>query len=242
MRHRKAGRKLGRNTKHRRAMLRNMVTDFFRLGRIRTTDQKAKELRRTAERLITKAKADTLAARRLVAEFVRDKSVVKKLFEEIAPLYKERPGGYTRVVKLGVRRGDGAAVSLVELVEEEYKPKARKKKRAKKAAPAAAAGKDTSKSAKKAAAKELGVLPEEGGGAETPADEARKVTEPTDEGGAGASSAEASSEETEAHAPEKEGPGAEAPPAEAEPPTAMTEKEAADESVETEQKDKEKGG
>ncbi len=241
MRHRKAGRKLGRNTKHRRAMLRNMVTDFFRLGRLRTTDQKAKELRRTAERLITKAKADTLAARRRVAEFVRDKSVVKKLFEEIAPLYKERPGGYTRIVKLGVRRGDGAAVSLVELVEEEYKPKARKKKRAKKAAPAAAAGKETPKSAKKEAAKELGVLPEEstaeGGVAETAADEARKETEPAGQGGAGTSSAEASPQET---TPESEGSGAEAARVENEPPAA-TEKEAADESVQAEEKDEEKG-
>ena len=191
-----------------------MVTDFFRLGRLRTTDQKAKELRRAAERLITKARADTLAARRRVAEFVRDKSVVKKLFEEIAPLYRERPGGYTRIVKLGVRRGDGAAISLVELVEEEYKPKPRKKKRAKKTASSGTQGKGIPRSAKKEAAKELGVLPEEptqegGGGGSPPPDAVSQAVGEGGQAGAAAPTVEAPSGETAPPTPEREAADAE---------------------------------
>lgn len=131
MRHRRAGRKLSRTTEHRRAMLRNMATDFFRLGKIHSTDIKVKELRRFAEKLITLAKQGTLHARRRAAADIQDKEVLKKLFEEIAPHFKLRPGGYTRIVKLGFRRGDNAPISLIKLVEEEYEPEPEKKKRSK---------------------------------------------------------------------------------------------------------------
>jgi len=154
------------------AMLRNMVTDFLRLGRIRTTDSKAKELRSFAERLITNAKAGTLHARRRAAMVLRDKEVVRKLFAEIAPHFKDRPGGYTRITKLGYRVGDNAPISLIELVEEDYKPKSQKKKRTKKAkvkstdAEAAAKGERgevEAKSPKKEAAKDLGLMNAEEG-------------------------------------------------------------------------------
>src|SRR3972149_3330806 len=128
MRHRRVGRKLGVVTKHRKALFRNMVTDFFRNGRIETTDTRAKELRRISEKIITLAKRGTLHARRQAASVIRDKEVLKKLFDEIASKYKERPGGYTRIVKLGSRRGDNAPISLLELVEEAFVESKRKKK------------------------------------------------------------------------------------------------------------------
>src|ERR1700739_3032671 len=103
MRHRRVGRKLGVVTKHRIALFRNMVTDFLRHGRIETTDTRAKELKRVAEKLITTAKQGTLHARRRAASTIRDKEILKKLFDEIAQRYKNRPGGYTRIVKLGAR-------------------------------------------------------------------------------------------------------------------------------------------
>ncbi|GAB6064409.1 hypothetical protein JCM30394_31420 [Deferrisoma palaeochoriense] len=117
MRHRKAGRKLGRSTAHRKAMLRNLVTSLFEHGRVKTTDAKAKEARRVAEKLITLAGEGTLHARRQALAYVRGRDAVARLFEEIAPRYKDRPGGYTRIVKLGYRRGDNAPVSLLELVD-----------------------------------------------------------------------------------------------------------------------------
>ncbi len=120
MRHRKAGRKLGRNTGHRKALLRNMVTSLFEQGRIRTTDAKAKEVRRVAEKLITLARRGTLHARRQALGYVRGRDAVARLFEEIAPRYAGRPGGYTRIVKLGRRRGDNAPMSLLELVDGPY--------------------------------------------------------------------------------------------------------------------------
>jgi large subunit ribosomal protein L17 len=128
MRHRKSGRKLGRNTSHRKAMMRNMVTSLFDHEKIKTTDARAKELRKIAEKLITLAKRGDLHARRQVMQFVMDKKVVAKLFERIAPRYLERPGGYTRIIKLGHRAGDNAALSLIELVEEEYTAKPKKSK------------------------------------------------------------------------------------------------------------------
>ena len=109
-------RKLGRPTAHRKAMLRNLVTDLFREGRISTTDCRAKEARREAEKLITLAKRGDLHARRQVLEFVFDESVVAKLFDEIAPGYDDRNGGYTRILKLGPRQGDNAEVVFLELV------------------------------------------------------------------------------------------------------------------------------
>jgi large subunit ribosomal protein L17 len=117
MRHRKKGRHLNRTAEHRRAMLRNMATSLFKHGRIETTLAKAKELRQFAEPLITKAKRGDLHSRRLVARKIRDGEALAKLFDEIGPRYAERPGGYTRVVKLGHRAGDAADVAIIELVE-----------------------------------------------------------------------------------------------------------------------------
>jgi large subunit ribosomal protein L17 len=129
MRHNNAGKRLGRTTSHRIAMYRNMVTSFFNHERITTTDVKAKELRSIAEKMITLGKRGDLHAMRQAASYIRDKKVVTKLFTTIAPRYTERAGGYTRVIKLGIRSGDNAPVSIIELVEEEVKtPKASKKK------------------------------------------------------------------------------------------------------------------
>jgi len=113
-------RKLGRPSAHRKSMLRNLVTDLLREGRIQTTDMRAKEARREAEKLITLAKNTTeetnVKNRRLAMETIFDEDVVTKLFEEIGPRYKERNGGYTRIMKLGPRRGDSAEVVFLELV------------------------------------------------------------------------------------------------------------------------------
>lgn len=122
MRHNKAGRRLGRKTSHREAMFRNMVTSLLNHEKITTTDAKAKEIRVVAERMITLGKRGDLHSMRLAASVIREKSVVFKLFSTIAPRYKDRPGGYTRIIKLGARQGDAAPISLIELVEEEMKP------------------------------------------------------------------------------------------------------------------------
>jgi large subunit ribosomal protein L17 len=116
MRHRKSGRQLSRNSSHRWALMRNLVTALLRDEKIQTTDPKAKELRRWADRVITLGKAGSLHARRQVLGIVQDKSVVRKLFDTIAPRFKDRPGGYTRIIKIGWRRGDAAQMSLIELV------------------------------------------------------------------------------------------------------------------------------
>jgi large subunit ribosomal protein L17 len=121
MRHRKAGRKLGRTTSHRKAMLRNIVTSFMKHEKIVTTDAKAKELRKIAEKIITLGKKDNLHARRQVLSFIRDRAVVKKLFEELSPRYSERDGGYSRIVKVGYRAGDNAPMSVIELISERGK-------------------------------------------------------------------------------------------------------------------------
>lgn len=117
MRHRKAGRKLNRTSSHRRAMLRNMAASLFRHEAITTTLPKAKELRRVAEPLITLAKEDSVAKRRLAFARLRDKEVVGKLFTDLGPRFKARPGGYLRVLKYGFRAGDNAPMAYVELVE-----------------------------------------------------------------------------------------------------------------------------
>jgi len=122
MRHSKAGRRLGRKTSHREAMFRNMVTSLLNHEKITTTDAKAKEIRVVAERMITLGKRGDLHSMRLAASVIREKSVVSKLFSTIAPRYKDRSGGYTRIIKLGTRLGDAAPISLIELVEEEIKP------------------------------------------------------------------------------------------------------------------------
>lgn len=119
MRHRVHGRKLGRTTAHRTAMFRNQLTALFAHERIVTTVAKAKELRPLAERMVTIARTDSIAARRRVATMVPDKDVARRLFEEIAPRFAERPGGYTRILRLGRRRGDNAELAIVEFVDYE---------------------------------------------------------------------------------------------------------------------------
>ncbi len=123
MRHNVSGRKLNRTTSHRLAMFRNMVTSLLDHGRIYTTIPKAKELRSIAESMITLGKRGDLHARRQALAFIREKDVVHRLFNEIGPRYQSRPGGYTRIVKVGFRRGDAAPMCLIELVTDEMKPK-----------------------------------------------------------------------------------------------------------------------
>jgi large subunit ribosomal protein L17 len=117
MRHRKAGKKLNRHSAHRKAMFQNMAGSLFHYELIKTTLPKAKELRRVAEPLITLAKTDSVHQRRLAFARLRDKQVVKKLFETLGPRYKERPGGYLRILKCGYRTGDAAPMAYVELVD-----------------------------------------------------------------------------------------------------------------------------
>lgn len=119
MRHQKAGRKLNRNSAHRKALFRNMVTSLLDHERIHTTDAKAKELRGLADRMITLGKRGDLHARRQALSVIRDKEVAAKLFGELADRYRDRPGGYTRVIKLGNRAGDAAPQSMIELVDRE---------------------------------------------------------------------------------------------------------------------------
>ena len=119
MRHLNHGRKFSRTSAHRQAMFRNMATSLFRHERIETTDEKAKELRGFAEKLITLAKAGDLHARRLAHRDIRDQEVLAKLFSDLGPRFKARPGGYTRITKSRVRRGDNATLSIVELVGSE---------------------------------------------------------------------------------------------------------------------------
>ncbi len=126
MRHRVAGRKLSRPTKHRELMFRNMLVSLLQHERIRTTLAKAKELRILADKIITLAKKNTLHARRLAFARLRNETIVKKLFDEIAPKMKDRQGGYTRIYRLGWRQGDGAPLSLIELVS--HAPLEEKKK------------------------------------------------------------------------------------------------------------------
>jgi large subunit ribosomal protein L17 len=119
MRHNKSGKRLGRNTPHRAAMLRNMVTSLFEHEKITTTDARAKELRKVVDRMITLGKRGDLHARRQVLSVIRDQKVVAKLFDLIGPRFKDRPGGYTRIIKIGSRLGDNAPQSIIALVEEE---------------------------------------------------------------------------------------------------------------------------
>jgi len=117
MRHRKSGRQLNRNSSHRKAMFRNMAVSLMQHEVIKTTLPKAKELRRVAEPLITMAKTDSVAKRRLAFSRLRDRSVVSKLFNELGPRFKERPGGYLRILKCGFRPGDNAPMAIVELMD-----------------------------------------------------------------------------------------------------------------------------
>jgi large subunit ribosomal protein L17 len=132
MYHGKAGRKLGRTSSHKEAMFRNMVTSIIKHERIRTTDSKAKEVRKLAEKMITLGKKGNLHARRQALAFVRDKALVSKLFGELTERYHNRAGGYTRIIKVGYRFGDNAPVSILEFIpgekkKEKAKPKAKGK-------------------------------------------------------------------------------------------------------------------
>ncbi len=133
MRHNKTGRRLGRRPDHRQHMMCNMVTSFLEHGKVTTTDTRAKELRKVVDKMITLGKRGDLHARRQALQVIRDRKVVGKLFEMIAPRYAARPGGYTRIIRLANRQGDNAPMAIIELVEEEFTPKT------KKAAPAPAA-------------------------------------------------------------------------------------------------------
>lgn len=119
MRHQSAGRKLGRKSAHRQAMLRNMVASLIEHGKIKTTLPKAKELRSVAERMVTLGKKNSLHARRQAFDFMRNKDAVKKLFDQIAPAFEKRAGGYTRIFQLGSRAGDAAKMALIEFLSED---------------------------------------------------------------------------------------------------------------------------
>lgn len=130
MRHNRAGRKLGRVSEHRRALFRNQLLSLLKHERIITTLPKAKELRPIAERMVTLGRKNSVHARRLANRWLSDRDLIKKLFSEIAPRFATRPGGYTRIVKLGPRKGDGAELAILEFVD--YKlPEAKKGKEAK---------------------------------------------------------------------------------------------------------------
>jgi large subunit ribosomal protein L17 len=187
----KKGPRLGGSPSHQRLIVANLATQLFEHGRITTTETKARVLRPVAEKLITKAKRGDLHNRREVLKTVRDKSVVHELFTEIAPRFAERPGGYTRITKIGPRKGDNAPMAVIELVTEPYEPNAAPARRT-------AAKKSATKAATKAPAKEAGpgVAAGEAAAEET-------APEATDEA---AEAAEAPAEET---APETTGEGAE---------------------------------
>ena len=155
MNHRNGFNPLSRTTAHRRAMSRNMVTSLFRYERITTTKSKALEVRKSAEKLITRAKEDTVHNRREAAKFISDEKILNKLFTEIGPRMKERNGGYTRVLKLGFRQGDAADVVILELVD--YKLESEEEKAEKKAAKKAPAKEEKPK---KAATKSKEAAPE----------------------------------------------------------------------------------
>lgn len=135
MRHRKAGKELGRNPSHRRAMLRNMVTSLLKHEQIETTDVKAKAVRPVAEKMITLAKRGDLHARRQALAYIQDKETTHRLFGDLKDRYLERQGGYTRIIKKGVRKGDGAAISVIQLLPIEEGKKKVKKSKTKKTSP-----------------------------------------------------------------------------------------------------------
>ncbi|MCR5723637.1 MAG: 50S ribosomal protein L17 [Treponema sp.] len=160
MNHRNGFNPLSRTTAHRRAMSRNMVTSLFRFERITTTKAKALEVRKAAEKLITRAKEDTVHNRRIAAKFIQDEKILNKLFTELGPRMKDRNGGYTRVLKIGFRQGDAADMVILELVdyklpteEEKAKPAAKAKKAEGDAPKAEKATAKKSAAAKKAPAK-----------------------------------------------------------------------------------------
>ena len=180
MRHRLAGRQFGRNSSHRKALFRNLVTSLLEHGHIETTEAKAKELQGIADKMITLGKKGDLSAKRMALSYIMSRDVVAKLFDEIAPRSAERNGGYTRVMKTRVRLGDSASMAIIELVDKEgaAAPKAKAKKEAPKAAPAPAevAAAEKPKKGKKAEETPAEAAPAEVASAdtvaETPAPEA----------------------------------------------------------------------
>ena len=177
----KKGARLGGSPAHQRLMVANLATSLFEHGRITTTEAKARVLRPVAEKLITKAKKGDLHNRRLVLATIRDKGVVHALFEDIAPRYAERPGGYTRITKIGPRKGDNAPMAVIELVTEDYTPQARSTQRATPAAEAdtADAGTDATESTEAPATEESGV--EAAPGSDDPATQAAEEDAPAQE-------------------------------------------------------------
>lgn len=163
MQHNRAGRKLGRTTSHRLAMLKNQLASLFTAERIVTTLPKAKELRPLAERMVTQGKRGTVHARRMVGRWIQSRDVIRKLFDEIAPRFNERPGGYLRIVKLGPRLGDGAEMAVLEFVDFELK-----------SAPAPAPEPEKKAKGRKAKPEEPGEAAPEEGGEEKPAKKAAK--------------------------------------------------------------------
>jgi large subunit ribosomal protein L17 len=198
MRHRKAGSKFNRNSSHRKAMFRNMVTSLLKYERIKTTDQKAKELRGWADHIITLAKRGDLHARRQALAIVREKAVVHKIFEEAPKRFASVSGGYTRVIKLGRRQGDAAMMSLIELVTPEVQ-KPKKKKAAKKKAAAKSAPKKAA--AKGQPAKDTAAAADD----EAKADAAEKTSAELEEPKAATGSAEDTAADTPAPGDENEG-------------------------------------
>ena len=190
MRHRLKGRKLGRTASHRSATLRALATALLKHKKIKTTVAKAKETRRFVEPLITKAKDGSVHARRLVADEIKDRNVVKELFDEIVPKIGERPGGYTRVVKLGNRVGDAAEMAIIELVD--YNEVAEKKPRK-----ATKAKKETPKVEEAEVIEEI--KDEKPAEVDAPVEEAESVEEPKEE-----AAAEATEEEVKAEAKEED--------------------------------------
>ena len=174
MKHKIGYNRLGRKASHRRAMMRNMATSLFRYERIKTTKPKAKELRRFAERLVTRAKIDTVHNRRIVAQSIGDKAIVAKLFTDLGPRFETRPGGYTRIIGLGQRQGDAADMVFIELVEEmtETSEKSKKKTPARQKTPAKVAASEENLEAEAESESEASV---------SEADEAETDSEPAEE-------------------------------------------------------------
>ncbi len=187
MRHQQSGRKLGRTAAHRKMLYRNLVTALFAHERIQTTVVKAKEARSVAERLITFAKRGDLHARRMAARKINDPAVLQKLFEEIGPRYAERPGGYTRIMRVdGARKGDGAELAILELVDSTARPKSLDTKKRQKARKILKAEeKAEAKAALQEAAEELAAAEE------------TEVVEPVEETDTDEASEEPAAEETE---------------------------------------------
>ena len=192
MRHGKSFRKLSRLSAHRKAMMRNMVTSLFEHEQIRTTDAKAKELRKVAERMIGLAKEGSLHSRRQALSYVRSKKTVHKLFAELGPRYAERAGGYLHINKLGPRIGDGAPISMVALVSDEVKKPRRRRRRRKSEAAAEAAPQAEQQAAEAPAAEKA------------PAKKAKPVEAPAEEAQAEAPAEETAPEEAPAEEAKEE--------------------------------------